>query len=203
MSEMYGYTRVSTSKQNLARQYSSLLNAGVPKKNIFKDKKTGKNFDRDSYIKLLKVLQPGDVLIITSIDRLGRNYKAILEQWREITQNKNAHIKVLDMPLLDTTQNKNDLLDTFICDLVLQILSYLSEHIWINIKESQRQGIKVAKAQGKHLGRPKIDYPLNLNEIYNEWKKGDITAKIAIEKSGLKKSTFYKLIKNIDKGAYE
>ena len=195
MNKIYGYARVSTLDQNTARQYMALIEAGVPHENIFEDKISGKIFERESYNNLLNLLQPCDLLIISSIDRLGRNYRAIQEQWHNITQIKKAHIKVLDMPILDTTNNTDDLLGTFICDMVLQVLSYLSEHVWINIKESQRQGINVAKMQGKHLGRPKIAYPENFTQIYYKWKNKEIPAKTAIEKSGLKKTTFYKIVK--------
>ena len=193
--QLYGYARVSTKEQNTDRQYFALIEAGVSKSNIYIDKRTGRQFDRKAYIELLDCLKPNDLLIITSIDRLGRNYKAILEQWRYITQDLQANIRVLDMPILDTTKTTDGLLGVFICDMVLQVLSYLADSTWENIKENQRQGIDRAKNAGKHLGRPKNTIPPNFANTYAKWEKGEITAVQAIEISGLTKSTFYRTVK--------
>ena len=195
LSKLYGYARVSTKEQNTDRQYFALMEAGVIKSNIFTDKQTGREFDRKAYSKLLRKLKPDDLLIITSIDRLGRNYRAILEQWRYITQELKAHIKVLDMPILDTTNQGDGVLGMFICDIVLQILSYLADSTWENIKASQRQGIERAKEAGKHLGRPRTEYPENFADTYAKWKNNDITTKTAMETSGLTARVFYRMVK--------
>ena len=165
------------------------------KKNIFADKQTGRKFDRKAYLELLSCMKPCDVLIITSIDRLGRDYKAILEQWRYITQELQAHIRVLDMPILDTTKTTDGLLGVFICDLVLQVLSYLADSTWENIKTNQRQGIERAKQAGKHLGRPKRRPVKNFEDTYIRWSNGEITAERAMKILGMKKTTFYRAVK--------
>ncbi|MCL1820429.1 MAG: recombinase family protein [Oscillospiraceae bacterium] len=199
MSEKYGYGRVSTKEQNTDRQYFAFIELGVPEHNIFIDKQTGREFDRREYQRLLTLLKPSDLLIITSIDRLGRDYKAIQEQWRYITQEKQAHIRVIDMPILDTTNQKEGLLGVFICDLVLQILSYLSESTWENIKTNQRQGIERARQTGKHLGRPKKKRPNGFKNTYVMWKNGEITSTMAMKKLRLKKSTFYRMVKDAER----
>ena len=195
MSKIYGYARVSTKEQNTDRQYFALLEAEVPKKNIFIDKKTGREFDRKAYLDLLGRIQPCDLLIITSIDRLGRDYRAILEQWRHITQERQAHIRVLDMPILDTTNQKEGVLGTFICDMVLQVLSYLADSTWENIKTNQRQGIQRAKQAGKHLGRPKTEYPKDFADTYIRWSNKEITSARAMKILGLTTTTFYRMVK--------
>ena len=195
LAQLYGHARVSTKDQNTDRQYFALLEVGVPKENIYIDKTTGRKFDRKEYLKLLKRIKPKDIIIITSIDRLGRDYRAILEQWRYITQELNAHIKVLDMPILDTTKTTEGLLGTFLCDIVLQVLSYLAESTWETIRTSQRQGIDRAKQQGKHLGRPKAELPSDFENILNKWQNGDISADVAIVQLGLSRTTFYRKVK--------
>lgn len=198
---IYGYARVSDKDQNEARQVEELSAFGVEHRNIKIDKASGKDFNRKAYLSLVgteqteAALREGDLLVILSIDRLGRNYSEIMEQWRIITQTIKADIKVLDMPLLDTRQNDKTLDNRFIADLVLQILSYVAQKERENIKKRQAQGIAVAKAQGKHLGRPKADYPTNWNEIYTQWKSEKITAVKAMGILSLKKNTFYKLVK--------
>jgi len=198
MSNIFGYARVSSKEQNTDRQYFALREAGVPERNIFIDKQTGREFNRKAYQKLLVLIKPNDLLIITSIDRLGRNYKIILEQWRYITQDLQAHIRVLDMPILDTTNQKEGLLGVFICDMVLQVLSYLADSTWENIKTNQRQGIERARQAGKHLGRPKRKLPPNFEEVYIKWKNGEITALMAMETLGLRKTTFYRVVREHD-----
>lgn len=171
---------------------------------IITDKASGKDFNRKGYNSLVgtaetaPMLHSGDLLIITSLDRLGRNYKEIRDQWQHITYDLEADIKVLDMPLLDTSKSSDSLDKHFIVDLVLQILSYTAEKERENIKNRQRQGIEAAKASGKYLGRPKADFPENWQNTYNEWKSGSITAVQAMELLGLKKTTFYNLVKQYE-----
>ena len=193
--KVFGYCRVSTQEQNPARQIEALKNAGVEERYIFLDKTSGKDFNRDEYKVLIRALREGDTLIIHSIDRLGRNYNEIIDQWKEITKVLKANIKVLDMPLLDTTVNANDLTGTFISDIVLQILSYVAESERINIRQRQAEGIRLAKEGGKRLGRPQTPFPERFNEVYESWKREEITAKTAMERLDLKRTTFYRLVK--------
>jgi DNA invertase Pin-like site-specific DNA recombinase len=191
----FGYARVSTKDQNLDRQTKELLEQGIQERDIYADKQSGKDFNRPKYQALKNVLREGDTLIIKSIDRLGRNYNEILNEWREITQDIKANIKVLDMPLLDTTQNAETLTGTFVADLVLQILSYVAQTERDFNKKRQAEGIAVAKEKGKHLGRPKADKPENWEEVITQWESGEITAVKAMELTGTTKSTFYRLLK--------
>lgn len=191
---IYGYIRVSAKDQNEARQIEALKSAGVDERFIFLDKSSGKNFNRNEYQVLKRALREQDTLIIKSIDRLGRNYTEIIQEWKEITKDIKANIKVLDMPLLDTSVNTKDLTGTFIADLVLQILSYVAETERLNIRQRQAEGIKIAKENGKHLGRPKAKFPSDFNNVYQSWKDGKLTAKIAMEQLNLKRTTFYKLV---------
>lgn len=203
---IYGYARVSTTDQNLDRQLEQLKEYVKDERYIITDKASGKNFDRRGYNSLVgtadtaPLLHEGDLLIVVSLDRLGRNYSEIKEQWEYITQKLKADIKVLDMSLLDTTAANGTLDRKFIADLVLQILSYVSEKERDNIRKRQRQGIDTAKASGKHLGRPKAEYPENWERIYNEWQGGIITATKAMERLNLKRTTFYKLVKQYETG---
>lgn len=195
MRKIYGYVRVSSQDQNEARQYIELLEYGIHKKNIYMDKLSGKDFNRPSYHKLVyKKLKPGDLLVIKSIDRLGRNYNEILNEWKYITKEKNVDIKILDMPLLDTDQSK-DLIGTLIGDIVLQLLSFVAENERMNIKQRQAEGIRAAKIRGVNFGRPKIDFPEDFGEIIYLWENGELQSKEAIALSGLKYSTFYKKVK--------
>lgn len=197
----YGYARVSTLDQNLDRQLMQLRHYVADERFIITDKASGKDFNRKGYNTLVgttdtaPILHEGDLLVIVSLDRLGRNYTEIREQWLHITNNLKADIKVLDMPLLDTSQTKDTLDRRFIADLVLQILSYSAEKERENIRKRQRQGIESAKASGKHLGRPQACFPEQWNEVYKEWKSGCITATRAMEQLNLKRTTFYKLVK--------
>jgi DNA invertase Pin-like site-specific DNA recombinase len=193
--KVFGYARVSSDDQNKARQIEALAAAGVDERYIFVDKASGKDFNRSEYQVLTRALREGDTLIIKSIDRLGRNYHDITEQWRIITKEIKAYIKVLDLPLLDTTVNNKDLTGTFIADIVLQILSYVAETERLNIKQRQAEGIKLAKERGQHLGRPRAEAPAKFDELYASWKRGEITATKAMVLLGLKRTTFYKLVK--------
>ncbi len=197
----YGYARVSSTDQNLDRQLRMLREYISDDRFIITDKASGKDFNRKGYNSLVgtaetaPMLHSGDMLIITSLDRLGRNYKEIRDQWQHITYDLEADIKVLDMPLLDTSKSSDSLDKRFIIDLVLQILSYTAEKERENILKRQQQGIEAAKASGKYLGRPKANFPENWENIYNEWKSGSISAVKAMQLLGLKKTTFYKLVK--------
>ena len=189
MGNIYGYVRVSTREQNEDRQLIALHESGVLQKNIYMDKQSGKDFNRPQYKKLLKKIKPGDLLYIKSIDRLGRNYEEIQNQWRIITKEKNADIYVIDMPLLDTRRGK-DLLGTFISDLVLQLLSFVAENERTNIKQRQAEGIAAAKAKGIRFGRPPKPLPDNFHEAYQRWKQGEITGTAAAKECGMPLSTF-------------
>lgn len=173
----YGYVRVSTKEQNEDRQLIALYNFPVLENNIFMDKLSGKNFNRPQYQKLLRKLRPGDILVIKSIDRLGRNYEEILQQWRIITKEKQANMVVLDMPLLDTRKSGNDLTGTFVADLVLQILSYVAQTERENIHQRQKEGIAAAKLRGVKFGRPRKPVPERFWKIKEDWqqKKNHLT----------------------------
>lgn len=201
---IYGYARVSSTDQHLDRQLIQLREHITDERYIVTDKASGKDFDRKGYNWLVgtdttaPALHEGDLLLICSLDRLGRNYTEIKEQWEYITKTLKANIKVLDMPLLDTSKANNDLDGRFISDLVFQILSYISEKERENTRKRQRQGIDAAKAQGKHLGRPKAEYPTNWEEIYPLFKSGKITAEQAMQALNLKRTTFYKFVAAYD-----
>ena len=194
----YGYVRVSSIDQNEERQMVEMRKQGISDECIFVDKQSGKDFNRKSYKFTLKKLKKGDLIYILSIDRLGRNYEEIQEQWRFLTREKKIDIAVIDMPLLDT-RNGKDLMGTFIADVVLQILSFVAQTERENIKKRQAQGIAVAKSKGVVFGRPEIKLPINFDEIVCQWKKGKITAEIAAKQSGMSKRTFYRKIKNAKK----
>lgn len=194
---IYGYARVSSKDQKLDRQIAELLNFGVANENIIIDKQSGKDFERTNYKILKSKLQEGDLLVIKSIDRLGRNYDMIIEEWSYITKTVNCDIVVLDMDLLDTrTENKN-LVGKFISDIVLQILSFVAENERSNIKQRQAEGIKIAKENGVKFGRPITKLPKNFKQVVNQYKQKEISLNEALSKTGLTKSTFYKYIKNI------
>ena len=173
-SKKFGYIRVSTREQNIERQLIALREAGVRKKDIYIDKQSGKDFERPAYIKMMSMIQKDDLLIIKSIDRLGRNYQEIMEQWRIIIKEKNADIRILDMPLLDTTKTK-DLMGTFISDIVLQLLSFVAENERENIRQRQAEGIAAAKARGIRFGKPMIPIPDEFPELFREWEAGNIS----------------------------
>lgn len=189
IAEIYGYVRVSTRDQNEERQLIALLELQVPKKNIFIDKQSGKDFERPQYKKLLRKMKKGDLLYIKSIDRLGRNYNEIQEQWRILTKDKGVDIVVLDMPLLDTRRGK-DLMGTFLSDIVLQVLSFVAENERINIRQRQAEGIAAAKAKGVRFGRVPKPLPENFHAVYQRWKRGEITGTAAAKECGMPLSTF-------------
>ncbi len=194
MSEIYGYVRVSSTDQNEDRQMLAMKDMGVNDKHIFIDKQSGKDFNRLSYQKMLKSIKNGDLLYILSIDRLGRNYEEIQNQWRRLTKEIGVDICVIDMPLLDTRCGK-DLMGTFIADLVLQILSFVAQSERENIKKRQAEGIAAAKKKGVKFGRPETEIPPDFYKIIKEWSKGNITAVKAAESSGMSKATFYRKVR--------
>ena len=191
---VYGYVRVSSADQNEERQRIAMAQEGLKEKDIFMDKQSGKDFERPAYLKLLKKLKEGDLLLIESIDRLGRNYEEIIEQWRHITKRIKADIRVLDMPLLDTTISK-DLLGTFIADLVLQVLSFAAENERKNIRQRQREGIDAALARGVRFGRPGIPDSEAMLEAVRLYRQNKIPLNQALDMSGIGKTTFYKKLK--------
>lgn len=172
----YGYIRVSTREQHLDRQEAAMREAGISPRYLYTDKQSGKDFERPAYHRLLRRMKPGDLLVIKSIDRLGRNYNEVIEQWRILTKERGVDIRVLDMPLLDTTHAK-DLLGTFISDLTLQVLSYCAHAERDNTRQRQREGIATAKARGVRFGRPRKELPDNIDEIYASWRRGELTGK--------------------------
>lgn len=190
----FGYCRVSTTEQNEDRQLQAMLEQGIQERDIFVDKCSGKSFDRPQYQALKSKLREGDLLIIKSIDRLGRNYKEICEEWRVITTEINANIKVLDLPLLDTTRT-DGLVGEVISGIVLQLLSYVAEQERSFIRQRQAEGIKLAQEKGKRLGKPPIQYPDNWTEVYSIWQNKEITAREAMKRMNLKPTSFYKLAK--------
>ncbi len=190
MSSIYGYIRVSSKDQNEDRQLIALNEVGVERKNIYLDKRSGKDFDRPQYKKLLRKLKKDDLLYIKSIDRLGRNYEEILQQWRVLTKEKGIDIVVLDMPLLDTRRGK-DLMGTFLSDIVLQVLSFVAENERTNIKQRQAEGIAAAKAKGVKFGRPPLPLPDNFYEIHKAWRSKKLTLKEAANACNMPVGTFY------------
>lgn len=187
---IYGYMRVSSKEQNEDRQKIALTEMGVPENNIYMDKQSGKDFERTQYKRLLRKLNENSVLYIKSIDRLGRNYGELNEQWRIITKEKKADIVVIDMPLLDTRREKN-LLGTFISDVVLALLSYVAENERTNIKQRQAEGIAAAKARGVKFGRPPLSIPENFYQMHKDWRAGKITIEEAAKACNMCPKTFY------------
>lgn len=195
--DVYAYVRVSSKDQNEGRQLLPMERLEIPRKNIFIDKQSGCDFNRPAYQKLIRKLKKGDILYIKSIDRLGRNYREIISQWQHLTKEKNIDIVVLDMPLLDT-RSENDLLKSFIVDIVLQILSFVAENERNNIRERQAEGIAAAKKRGVKFGRPKKPLPDNFDEVFQEWKQNKISLQQAAHKCDMPKSTFYYKAKKIE-----
>ena len=185
----YGYIRVSSKEQNEARQLDALHKQGIEDKNIYMDKQSGKDFNRPKYKILYRKLKKGDVLYIKSIDRMGRNYDEIIQEWRRITRFREADIVVLDMPLLDTRRGK-DLMGTFLSDIVLQVLSFVAENERSNIRQRQAEGIAAAKARGVKFGRPPKPLPENFHTVYQRWKNGKITGTRAAEECNMPITTF-------------
>lgn len=196
MQTKYGYIRVSSRDQNEDRQLIALAPFNISRHNLFLDKKSGKDFNRPAYKRLLRRIKPGDLLILKSIDRLGRSYHEIIEQWRYITRDRRVDVKVLDMPLLDTSYGK-DLLGTFISDLVLQVLSFSAQLERENILQRQAEGIAAAKARGIRFGRKAAVLPDGFEKIYVRWRSGELTAAEAAILSGVSRRTLYKLTENI------
>lgn len=194
-SKIYGYVRVSSREQNEDRQRIALHDAGVPSHHIYHDKQSGKDFERPQYQKLLRKLRRDDVLVVKSIDRLGRNYAEILDQWRLLTKERGVDIVVLDMPLLDTRRGK-DLIGTFLADIVLQVLSFVAENERKNIRQRQAEGIAAAKARGVRFGRPPKPLPENFAVVCKDWQDGKITGVEAARRCGMPLSTFrYRALK--------
>ena len=187
---VYGYARVSSATQNEDRQMLAMAQMQVPEENIYVDKQSGKDFERPQYKKLLRKLNEGAILYVKSIDRLGRNYTEIQEQWRIISKEKKADIVVIDMPLLDTRRGK-DLLGTFLSDIVLQVLSFVAENERSNIRQRQAEGIAAAKARGVRFGRPQIPMPDNYYEVCRRWKEKELSLQEAARLCGMSKTTFY------------
>ena len=185
----YGYIRVSSHDQNEDRQLIALHEVGVLDADIYIDKQSGKDFNRPQYKKLLRKMKRDDLLCIKSIDRLGRNYVEILEQWRVLTKQKGIDIVVLDMPLLDTRRGK-DLMGTFLSDIILQVLSFVAENERVNIRQRQAEGIAAAKVRGVRFGRPPASLPENFHGVYQRWRAGKITGAAAAKECGMAISTF-------------
>lgn len=187
---VYGYVRVSSQDQNEARQLDAMHSAGVPPENVYVDHQSGKDFNRPSYLELVGRLREGDVLYIQSIDRLGRNYEEILDQWRELTKHRKVDISVIDMPLLDTRRG-NDLMGTFIADLVLQVLSFVAQNEREAIRQRQAEGIAAAQARGVRFGRPPRPVPDNFYDVLARWEHGEISLNDAARLCEMPRGTFY------------
>lgn len=190
----YAYIRVSTSEQNEDRQLVVMKQLSINSRNIYIDKQSGKDFKRKAYLELIKKLKSGDILFIHSIDRLGRNYTEIQEQWRILTKQKGVDIVVLDMPLLNTREGK-DLTGTLIADLVLQLLAYVAEKEYENIRKRQAEGIKAAKTRGVKFGRPIINTPENFTKLVKQWENREIKIDVVLAETGLKEGTFYRRLR--------
>ena len=195
---IFGYARVSSRDQNEERQVVALLEMGVPEQNIYVDKQSGKDFNRPQYKKLLRRVKPDDLIYIKSIDRLGRNYSEILDQWKVITKDKRVDLYVMDMPILDTRREKN-LLGTFISDLVLALLSYVAENERTNIRQRQAEGIAAAKARGVHFGRHPNPLPDNFYDVYQLWKMKKISVSEAAKQCGMPQTTFFERARAYEK----
>lgn len=190
----YGYIRVSTREQNEQRQFLAMREFGIPQNRIYMDKQSGKDFERKNYKKMVRKLKKDDTLVVKSIDRLGRNYEEILEQWRIITKEKQAAIVVLDMPLLDTRQNR-DLTGTLIADIVLQLLSYVAQTEREFIRQRQAEGIAAAKRNGVKFGRKPMERPNGLESLKEQWLHGELSARAAAKQLGVTHSTFLRWVK--------
>ncbi|MBE6002480.1 MAG: recombinase family protein [Lachnospiraceae bacterium] len=195
--KIYGYARISTKEQNLDRQIDAFMVRGIKEKYVFIDRESGKDFNRVQYKRMIKRIKCGDCIVFKSIDRMGRNYGEILEQWRIITKEKGAHIEILDMPLLNTTTEKEGLTGMFIADLVLQILAYVAETERTFIKQRQKEGIVAAKSRGIQFGRPKIKETTLFTRAYQKWITGKITSREGAELAQMSHSTFYRRCKNL------
>ena len=196
-STVYGYVRVSTKEQNEARQKIALQNFEIAEEHIFMDKQSGKDFERKSYQKMLRKIKKGDLLVVQSIDRLGRNYEEILEQWRMLTRKKQVDIVVLDMPLLDTRDKGKDLTGKFVADLVLQILSYVAQNERENIRKRQAQGIAAAREWGVHFGNPGKPLPDAFEDVVGKWRQKGIGLEEALTELGIGRTYFFKYVKQL------
>lgn len=190
----YGYMRVSTKEQNEDRQRIAMAEVRVPESMVYMDKQSGKDFERPQYKRLMRRLKPGDLLYIKSIDRLGRNYQEIIEQWRIITKEKQADIAVIDMPLLDTRRGK-DLMGTFISDIVLQLLSFVAENERVNIRQRQSEGIAAAKARGVRFGRPEKAVPSDFARLVRQWERKQLPFADMLKQCGMSEATFYRRLR--------
>ena len=197
---VYGYVRVSSRDQSEDRQLIAMKKLGVPENNIYVDKESGRDFDRPMYREMVRELSKNDLVYIKSIDRLGRNYKEIVEQWQHLTRVKEADIVVIDMPLLDTRRGK-DLLGTFLSDIVLQVLSFVAENERANIRSRQREGIEAARERGVRFGRPVLPMPEDFEEIIRALRKGEITAAEAARRCGFSRATLYSRIAKLENGS--
>ena len=191
---IYGYVRVSSTDQNEDRQMAAMQKKAVPPQNVFVDKLSGKDFKRPEYRRLVQKLKEGDLLYLLSIDRLGRNYEEIQEQWRVLTKEKGIDVPVIDMPLLDTRQGK-DLMGTFIADLVLQILSFVAQTECENIKKRQAEGIAAAREKGVKFGRPEIAVPADFGQIVGKWEKRQLPFQEVLKRCGMSEATFYRRLR--------
>ena len=196
MGNVYGYVRVSTKEQNTDRQHIAMQESGVPSENIFEDKQSGKDFERPEYKHLLDTVVSGDVIYVKSIDRLGRSYKDILEQWKLVTKDMGVDICIIDMPLLDT-RNGRDLMGTVISDVVLALLSYVSENERKTILQRQVEGIAAAKARGVRFGRPSIKLPEDFQKVVEQWESGEVSVNEILEYCGMSESTFYRRLREL------
>ncbi len=194
MAKVYGYVRISSADQNEVRQLDAMRGCDVPQKNVYVDKVSGKDFQRKQYQKMLNKLKSGDLLFVLSIDRLGRDYEEVQNQWRILTKEIGVDICVIDMPLLDT-RNGKDLMGTFIADLVLQILSFVAQSERENIHRRQTEGIAAAKARGVKFGRPEVPVPEDFGTIVNEWEMKRFSEDEALKRSGLSRATFYRRLR--------
>ena len=194
----FGYARVSSKDQNPERQIQILKAEGIDERDIYVEKKSGREFSREVYHMVVdQLMREGDMLVVTELKRFGRNYNEIYHEWYHITKEKNCDIKVTSMPILDTSQSK-ELLGQLITDIVLSIFAYVADEDWTERHELQRQGIEVAKDDGKHLGRPQVEFPENWMASYDSWKNGRITARAAMKEMNLKKDSFYRLVKKYE-----
>lgn len=194
---IYGYVRVSSKDQNIERQMKELIAYGVAPQRIYMDKLSGKDFNRPSYQKLTRrKVKPGDLIVIQSLDRLGRNYEEILEEWKWITRTRRVHIKILDMPILDTSVDQ-DLVGTLICNLVLELLSFVAENERKMIRQRQAEGIRIAKEKGVHLGRPPLTVPPEFMPLYHQWRQKSRPSKELIAQSGMSYQKFYRICRKL------
>lgn len=198
MGNVYGYCRVSSRDQNEDRQLIAMREMEVPEENVFVDKQSGKDFNRPEFKRLMTKIQPNDLIVVKSIDRLGRNYGEIQEQWKQITKDRKVDLYVIDMPMLDTRREKN-LLGTFISDLVLTLLSYVAENERVNIRQRQAEGIAAAKARGVQFGRKPRDLPDNFDEMRERWRRKEISVTQAAKECGMPQTTFYERVRKLEK----